>query len=285
MKILYLQENELEAVKPILPESVLSGVVFVLAAVEEDVIKGVAVVQKLSGKQVALRWLYVLEKFRKQGVAGALLDFIIEETQKEKNGCLTAEYPAEEEEFSQIINHMLIKRDAELFSDLVRTGTIDRGGIFASKLAELTFAEEATGDLYALEEVSAELIQAFVKEHHLSSFSTEDLVSADKLLSVVYGVEGKMAGYILVAPDGGEAPESGEYLITGLYLDDKYRTHFVNFLRQAFIYLFVTDDLVKQISFNVYDEKIYALINKLLGEHVEWTGYEVIRGIVRENYV
>lgn len=296
MKILYLQENELEAVGPVLPEGILSGVVFVLAAVEEDTVMGVAVVQKLSGKQMALKWLYVPEKFRRQGVANALLDFILDEIKREENACLTLEYPIDnapadkqpaavnkeeaEQDYSMIFNHMLIKREAQLTSSLLRLGMIDRAGLYASKLAELTFADEEMGDLYSFEELPGEVLQAFVKDKHLTAFSTEDLLSADKLLSVVYGVDGNMAGYILVAEDDTEGREKGDYIITGIYLDDKYRSHFVNFLGQAFKYLLWTDDLIKRLSFVVYEDRVYALINKLLGDNVEWTEQEIIRGIV-----
>lgn len=274
MEIIYIQENEIDLVQQIIPKDILTGVIFVLAAVEKDEIKGTAVISRLGNKHVALKWMYVLEKYRGKGVGNAMLDFICEEVKREEDAVLTFEYPSDTS-YTQILNHMFISRDCEMNSSVIKLGSVTRENLLTSKLAKTVLKGELKGSIYSLNEVPMDVIDNFVNKKHSSDLNIEDIKNADKLLSVIFGVEDEMVGYLMVSENSNE----GEYIVTGLYIEHKYRVYFLEFLRQAFAYLIEVDDLVKKLEFAVYDEKAYELIDKLLGAGVIWDEQIVIKGV------
>lgn len=274
MEIIYIQENEIDLVRKIIPKDILNGIVFVLAAVDKDTIKGVAVIGRLGKKHVTLKWMYVPLKYRGKGVGNALVDFIFEEVRKEKEAVLTFEYPADED-YTQILNHMFILRDCRINSSVIRLGSVTRQMLLASKLARTKLKGELKGSIYALAEVPLDIIDDFVNKKHHSDLNIEDIKTADKLLSVVFGIDGEMVGYMMVS----ENSKEGEYTVTGLFIEHKYRAYLMEFLRLTLAYAVETDDLVKKLEFAVYNEKVYGLINKLLGDGVIWDELSVIKGV------
>jgi len=267
ISIVTFGEKELELIKDYIPEGVLTGygVTHIFGAVEGEEIKGFEVVRQTDENAAVLAWIYVFEKYRRQGIANELLDFIAKQVGEDSDNALLAEYPSGLEN-GNTMDYMLTKRNFDIWQETIWIGEIDRYQLKNTFLADQNIQDDFEGDIYRLEEVPVSALNDFLDKNEALMIRDVDIYRADKVLSLVLGKNGKIRGIILVTPGEGY----GNYVISQLYVDAKAVSMVVGFLARAMDYLINTDELIMKLSFLAQEQQAKYFIDHVLSSQVVW---------------
>lgn len=254
MKIITVTPELMDAFKDMIPESVLQGKVWVLAAVDGQEIVTVAVV-RVNEPHLSLKWIYTDEVQQKKGGA----TFVISHLKKicdKHHFVLTASYDANED-VAFVLNDLILKNNGDISVVTHPEYTFTREELLALPIAKRE--KNTSGKIFKLSEVPEKTIGTFLQgTDEVNAF---DIVDADQENSLAY-VSEKAIGLLLLT----EKIDDSTLGISTFYVNPKFSAVAPSFIAASIRSILSENTDIKTVWTQILDDHVEKILHTFVGD-------------------